>query len=110
LNYEREVPAKYDTDLFMKSLVSNYAIEGKADDGSKNGKFFMTKDITLAACNEVVETHLGFKGEKKDAFIGQSFDKLWAHYDNLKEGFLDVDRAAVLIRSLVGEVETQIGL
>lgn len=50
LNYEREVPAKYSDDLFMASLVKKYAIEGKGDDGNKNGHFFMTKDITKAAC------------------------------------------------------------
>ena len=109
MNYDREVPAKYDTDLFMKSLVSTYAIEGKGADG-KNGHFFMTKDITKAACNEVVESHLGFKGAKKDTFIGERFDKLWAHYDILKDGYIEVERAAPLIRSLIGEVESQIGL
>lgn len=110
LNYEREVPAKYSDDLFMASLVKKYAIEGKGDDGNKNGHFFMTKDITKAAAQEVVETHLGFKGAKRDAFIAERFDKLWAHHDVLHDGFIEVERAAPLLRSMIGEVESQIGL
>lgn len=46
LNYDREVPDKYSDDLFLKSLINKWAIEGKGDDGNKNGHFFMTKDLT----------------------------------------------------------------
>ena len=110
LNYEREVPDKYNADLFMKSLVATYAIEGKAADGSKNGHFFMTKGTTEAAAQEVVGTHLHLSGEAKDAFVAEHLDKLWPHYDVNKEGYIEVERAAPLLRSMVGEVEANIGL
>lgn len=70
----------------------------------------MTKDLTHQAANEVVETHLGFHGEKRDSYIGERLDALWNHHDVLHEGFIEVDKAAVLLRSLIGEVESQIGL
>ena len=110
LGYEREVPDKYADDLFMKSLITKWSIEGKNGDGSKNGHFFMTKDHVLQAAQEVVQTHLGFTGSKRDAFINERLDKLWAHHDVLKEGFIETDKAAVLLRSMIGEVESQIGL
>lgn len=110
LNYEREVPGKYDTDLFMKSLVATYAIEGKAADGSKNGQFFMTKATTEAAAHEVVGTHLKMSGAEKDAYVSEHLDKLWSHYDVNKDGYIEVERAAPLLRQMVGEVEANIGL
>ena len=85
LNYEREVPDKYSNDLFLKSLVSKWAIEGNTD-GAKNGHFFMTKDLTHQAANEVVETHLGFHGDKRDSYINERLDALWNHHDVLHEG------------------------
>lgn len=54
----------------------------------------------------MVETHLGFHGSKRDDFIGERLDKLWNHHDVLHEGFIEVDKAAVLLRSMIGEVES----
>ena len=110
LGYEREAPSKYDTDLFMKSLVTSYAIEGNNGDGTKNGHYFMTKATTEAAAHEVVGTHLKMSGAAKDAYIAEHLDKLWAHYDVNKAGYIEVERAAPLLRTLVGEVEAFIGL
>jgi len=53
---------------------------------------------------------MGFKGEKRDEFIASRLDALWNHHDVLHEGFIEVDKAAVLLRSLIGEVESQVGL
>lgn len=47
--YERVIPKKYldtdghDGDKFMASIIKNYALEGKNDDGSPNGKFYMDR-------------------------------------------------------------------
>lgn len=110
LNYDREVPDKFQGDLLMNSIVSKWAIEGKNEDGSKNGKFFMTKDLTREVASEVVQTHMGMTGSAKDAYVNEKLDELWKKYDNLNEGFVPAERIPVLLKSMVGEVETNNGL
>ena len=61
LGYEREPPAHFSEpsdDLLMNSLIMKHAIEGKAADGSKNGKFYMDRYNTDLLAQEVVATHL----------------------------------------------------
>lgn len=81
----------------MNSLVSKYAIEGKTN-GEKNGHYFMTKDATAAVADEVVQTHIGLKGDDKAKYIAERLDKLWAHYDVNNEGYVEVERIPVLLR------------
>ena len=50
--YERVAPEHFSTgsdDLFMKSMIMNYAQEGKDKDGAPNGQFFMTEAQTKSA-------------------------------------------------------------
>jgi len=49
-------------DIFMRSMIENYAMEGKNKDGSPNGQFWMTEALTKAATSEVLATHKGIKG------------------------------------------------
>jgi hypothetical protein len=46
--YERVIPAKYADggDSFMASMIENYALEQKNEDGSPNGRFFMDEATT----------------------------------------------------------------
>lgn len=110
LNYDREVPEKYQGDLLMNSIVSKYAIEGRGEDGSKNGKFFMTKDSTETVAKEVVETHMNMQGAARDAYVAEKLAGLWPHYDVNGDGFVEVERVPVLLRQMVGEVEANFGL
>lgn len=98
LGYDRELPEKYSDDLLMKSILSNWAIEGKNDDGSKNGHFFMTKASTEEVGKEVVETHMHMQGADRDSYVAEHLSKLWPHYDVNKEGYIDADRVPVLLR------------
>ena len=44
--YDRVVPTNFETgtdDLLMRSLITNYSLEGKTD-GAPNGHFYLTKD------------------------------------------------------------------
>lgn len=46
--YERVVPPKYADggDSFMASMIENYALESKNEDGTPSGKFFMNEATT----------------------------------------------------------------
>ena len=48
----------------MNSLISKYALEGKSN-GQPNGVFFLDKKGAAGVANEVIDTHFGYKGEKK---------------------------------------------
>jgi hypothetical protein len=61
--YERQVPDLYGStdkdDLLMRSAISNYAVEGKGDNGP-NGKFFITRAGMNGLADEVLSNNLGF--------------------------------------------------
>jgi hypothetical protein len=43
-------------------MIMNYAVEG-AKDGKPTGEFYFTPLAARMAANEVVQTHLGLKGD-----------------------------------------------
>merc|ERR1712072_1508399 len=64
--YHRAMPSWFsgdDDDLFMRSMIKTYALEGKNKDGSPNGNFVMDEATTRAAASEVLGTHKGMKGD-----------------------------------------------
>merc|ERR1719421_164480 len=66
--YERVPPEHFATgsdDLFMKSMIMNYAQEGKDKEGAPNGQFFMTEAPTKAAAAEVLGSHKDLDGPAK---------------------------------------------
>ena len=71
--YHRDIPENFSSgkdDLLMRSLIKNYAVEGKKDDGSgPNGHFFLTRSAAAEAANEVVGSHFGWKGEKRNNYV-----------------------------------------
>lgn len=110
--YHRVIPehfSKSSDDLLMRSLIKNFSIEGNTN-GKGNGEFYITKEACFDVAKEVVSTHHGFGTYKTKDYLDEHFEKLWKHHDVLNEGFLDVAKAPVLLRSLIGEVESFIGL
>lgn len=91
-------------DRLMNSIISKYALEGKSD-GVPNGKFFLDKKAAAAVADEVVDTHFGFKGEKKTQWLAERLDKAFNHVDALKDGFFPVSKGPVFLRNLVDSVE-----
>lgn len=89
----------------MRSLAKNYAVEAVDADGNPNGNFFLTKDLARNAAYEIVGTHLGYTGDKADAFVNANFDRAWEHADLLKNGFLTVTEGPAIFKSMLGEVE-----
>jgi len=110
--YTRVVPSRFteeSDDRLMNSLISKYALEGKTD-GAQNGKFYLDKAGAFAVSSEVVGTHLGFTGDKKESFLAGKFDTLWNHYDVLGQGWLAIEKGAPFLRQIVGENEVANGL
>lgn len=63
--YDRVVPANFSgdaDDIFMRSMISNYATEGASEEGAPNGTFWMSEGNAEAAAREVLATHKGLKG------------------------------------------------
>ena len=92
----------------MWSLISQYTIEG--NDNGPNGHFYLTLNGANAIGKEVVQTHFGFTGDKRDAFVAARVPKIFAHLDVLGEGYIDASKGTILCRMLVDEPETAIGL
>jgi hypothetical protein len=101
--YERVVPARFaadSDDIFMRSMIKNYAMEEKTGDGTPSGHFWMNESITRAAAREVLETHKGLSGPKLDAYLDTYFGKAWGHFDVNRTGLVEVIKMPQLMRFL----------
>ena len=81
--YERVLPGRFSAgsdDLFMRSMISTYALEAKAcdDDGNNckpTGQFWMNEAGARAAASEVLATHKGLKGDALKSYLDTYFAK-----------------------------------
>ena len=92
--YERIVPERFGDegdDIFMKSMIKTYALEGKNKDGSPNGRFWMSEKETKAATDEVLQNNCGKKGAAAAEWSKTYFPRTWAHFDVNKTGKLGVE-------------------
>ena len=108
--YERVIPERYATgndDLFMRSMITSYAREGKNADGSPNGVFTMTEAETKRAASEVLGTHLKMDGDKLKSYIDTYFPRTWAHYDPNGSGAIAVETAPIFMRFLASDQTLQ---
>ena len=104
--YERVVPTNFaegSDDLFMRSMIKTYALEGKNKDGSPNGQFFMDEATTRAAAGEVLETHKGLKGGAKQDYLKTYYPRTWAHFDVNKGGKIGVETMPQFMRFLASD-------
>jgi|ERR1719272_241208 len=108
--YERVVPERYSTgndDLFMRSMITTYAREGKNDDGSPNGQFSMTEAQTKAAAAEVMGTHMKMTGDKLKGYLETYYPRTWAHYDPNGSGAIAVETVPIFMRFLASDQTLQ---
>ena len=105
VTYHRVAPAWFTDDaddIFMRSMVMQYALEGKNKDGSPNHKFWMNEAQTKAAASEVLDTNKGMK-EGRDAYLSNYFAKTWAHFDVNSSGMLEVIKMPQFMRFLTSD-------
>ena len=113
--YERVIPPRFSADsddLFMRSMLKTYAIEGakdKEDGGGPNGVFFMPKAVARSAAVEVLGTHKGLTGANAEAYLNTYWNKAWGHFDVNQTGSIAVYRMAELMRFLCSDQYMSLG-
>ena len=109
--YERVAPEHFasgEDDLFMRSMIMNYADEGKlCDQEGKNckptGVFTLTEAATRAAAAEVLATHKSLKGAAGKEYLATYFPRTFAHFDVNKEGRVGVEVLPQFMRFLASD-------
>lgn len=104
--YERVLPVQFadaSDDLFMRSMIMNYAREGKNEDGSPNGVFTMTEAQTRGAAAEVLGTHKKMDAGATKEYLNTYFPRTWAHFDVNKAGFVGVEVMPQFVRFLASD-------
>merc|ERR1740117_14737 len=109
--YHRAMPSYFagdDDDLFMRSMIKTYALEGKNKDGSPNGSFVMDEATTRAASSEVLGTHKGMKGDALKKYLDTYFPRTFAHFDVTKGGKIEVIKMPQFMRFLASDQYTSL--
>merc|ERR1712071_486872 len=104
--YERVLPVQFadaSDDLFMRSMIMNYAREGKNADGSPNGVFTMTEAQTRGASAEVLGTHKKLSAAEVKEYLNTYFPRTWAHFDVNKVGAVGVETLPQFVRFLASD-------
>jgi hypothetical protein len=119
--YERVTTARFsaDTDdIFMRSMIENYALEGKKCDEDADGKpincapdgtFWMNESATRAASSEVLGTHKGLSGDALKSYLDTYFGKAWAHFDVNKSGMVEVLKMPQFMRFVASDQSLSLG-
>ena len=115
--YERVVSDRFSgdaDDIFMRSMIANYAVEKKAcDDEGKNckpsGQFWLNKAGARAAAAEVLATHKQLSGDALSKYMDTYFDKAWGHFDVNRVGVIEIIKSPLLMRFLASDQRMQLG-
>ena len=115
--YERVVTDRFSgdsDDIFMRSMIANYAVEKKAcDDEGKNckpsGAFWLNKAGARAAAAEVLATHKQLSGDALAKYLDTYFEKAWGHFDVNRVGVIEVIKAPQFMRFLCSDQRMQLG-
>ena len=104
--YERKTPANFaadSDDIFMRSMIEQYALEAKTKDGSPSGHFWMDEGTSRAAAAEVLATHKGMKGGALQKYLDTYFSKAWGHFDVNRTGKIEVIKMPQFMRFLASD-------
>merc|ERR1712167_563941 len=101
--YKRVIPSRFEgdgDDIYMRSVFTNYALEGKDDDGNPTGVFTLDETQAKALVTEVLCTHKSLCGPKLKDYMGAYWGKAWGHFDVNKGGSIEAVKAGQLVRFL----------
>lgn len=103
--YQRSMPERFSEssdDRLMNSMIKNYALEVKNEDGKPSGHFFVDRDNAYRASEEVVRTHMFKEDKKVQSFLSEKFSDTWNHFDVNKDGLVEVERMPQFLRFMLG--------
>ena len=101
--YSRVTPARFSADsddIFMRSVIQNYAQEGATKDGEPTGVFTLTESSAKALAMEVLATHKDIKGAAQGSYLDSYWAKAWGHFDVNRTGSIPILYAPQLMRFL----------
>ena len=101
--YDRVTPARFSADsddIFMRSVIQNYAQEGSWKDGEPTGVFTLTESSAKALAKEVLATHKNISGAAQATYLDTYWAKAWGHFDVNRTGSIPVLYAPGLMRFL----------
>merc|ERR1712167_327196 len=109
--YERVIPARFETDdddIFMRSMLKNYAIDKNCEEDEDKdpypcGKFIMNESTMRAAASEVLCTHKGLCGGNLQSYLDTYFAKAWGHFDVNRTGEIEVIKSPQFMRFLASD-------
>ena len=106
--YDRVTPPRFaadSDDIFMRSMIEQYALEQKTKEGFPSGKFWMDEASTRAAAAEVMTTNCKdhLDGAAKIAYLDTYFPKAWSHFDVNRSGKVEVAKMPQLMRFLCSD-------
>lgn len=119
--YQRAVSANFaaDTDdIFMRSMIKNYAVEkgacdedadGKEINCKPSGKFWMDKGGARAAAAEVLATHKKLTGDALQSYLDTYFMKAWNHFDVNRVGHVEVIKMPQFMRFIASDQSLSLG-
>jgi hypothetical protein len=90
-------------DIFMRSMIEQYSLEGKNKDGSPNGQFWMDEAHARSAASEVLDTHKGLKGAARENYLKTYFARTWAHFDVNRTGKVESIKMPQFMRFLCSD-------
>ena len=104
--YNRATPERFaadSDDIFMRSVIQNYAQEHSNADGEPNGVFTLTESSARALAMEVLDTHKSIKGAAQVAYLDSYWAKAWGHFDVNRTGSIPILYAPQLMRFLMSD-------
>ena len=104
--YDRVTPARFaadSDDIFMRSMIEQYALEQKNKDGTPSGKFWMDEAGARAAAHEVLETNCKVTGKPREDWLNTYFKKAWNHFDVNRTGKVEVIKMPQFMRFLCSD-------
>ena len=88
-------------DVFMRSMIMNYAAEAKDEDGVPTGAFWIDAAAAKRACNEIVGTHM--KLAAPAAYVDEYFQRTWDHFDVNGSGMIEIEKMPNLARMILSD-------
>ena len=104
--YNRVTPARFSADnddIFMRSVIQNYAQEAGTKEGEPTGVFTLTESSARALAMEVLATHKDIKGSAQVEYLGTYWAKAWGHFDVNRIGSIPILYAPQLMRFLMSD-------